>query len=172
MALTRSQQKYHFYKRYRAEEIIDLYKARFFALFDNACFKCGQIGPLEIDHHIPFSHGGQYEEGNLVALCNECNGDKNERMPNQFYTPAELQRIAPLLAAQKELFAFRWDWDFWKRDRAGYLASVGIEDATIHRMLFDEDYPGYVGLEEPARHAVVIKIDLDPEDFTAPARTD
>lgn len=80
-AVTRSQQKYHFHKRYRTEEIMDLYKARFFALFDNACFKCGQIARLDIDHHVPFSRGGRYEEGNLVALCQECNGDKKERTP-------------------------------------------------------------------------------------------
>jgi hypothetical protein len=171
-AVTRSQQKYHFYKRYRAEEIMDLYTARFFALFDNACFKCGHIARLDIDHHVPFSQGGRYEEGNLVALCQECNGDKKERMPAEFYTPAELERLAPLLAAQKALFAFRWDWDFWKRDRAGYLASVGLDEATIHRMLFNDDYRGYVGLGDPAQPVATIRVVLDPEGFMAPDRGD
>jgi hypothetical protein len=161
--MSRNQQKYHFYKKFRLEDIILLYRARFIALFDDACFKCGQLGPLQIDHHVPYSRGGSFEEGNLVLLCKECNEEKKERMPEQFYTPSDLRRLAPLLEAQKKLFEFKWDWGFWKRDRAGYLASVGLDGETIHKILYDKNYPYYIGLEEQEQPMATINLNINPD---------
>lgn len=36
---------------------------------------------LELDHVVPFKHGGKFVETNLQTLCNWCNARKGARMP-------------------------------------------------------------------------------------------
>lgn len=50
----------------------------------HVCFYCGLAKPVEIDHVVPISQGGQFRAMNLVACCRQCNARKRgQRMPSQ-----------------------------------------------------------------------------------------
>ena len=57
------------------------------------CRKCGADSPLEIDHVIPISAGGESVESNLQVLCRRCNRAKragsNEKSATTNQTSAE-----------------------------------------------------------------------------------
>jgi hypothetical protein len=57
------------------------------------CRKCGADSPLEIDHIIPISAGGESVESNLQVLCRRCNRAKragsNEKFATTNQTSAE-----------------------------------------------------------------------------------
>src|SRR3972149_602298 len=130
-------EKHELFKRFRLRAIEDIYKNKFFALFDHRCFKCGikeksysEIGQppvLCIDHHIPMILGGHLVPGNLVALCRICNNKKLDLPPEEFYTPDRLNKLKSLLDKQADIFAFTFDWNYWNQDRKGYLLNLGIE---------------------------------------------
>ena len=40
------------------------------------CCKCGEEGPLEIDHITPLSAGGSNERSNLHGICHACHAQK------------------------------------------------------------------------------------------------
>jgi hypothetical protein len=44
-----------------------------------ACYYCGSIGRLEVDHVLPRSRGGSNELGNLRLACAPCNAAKGVR---------------------------------------------------------------------------------------------
>ena len=44
-----------------------------------ACFYCGQLGRLTIEHLIPVSRGGRDSIGNYVLACHSCNASKGNR---------------------------------------------------------------------------------------------
>lgn len=67
-------------------------------LFDNRCFKCLSNTNLEIDHHYPLSKGFKLAEDNAVLLCKSCNTSKGNKMPEEFYTISELQKLEYILA--------------------------------------------------------------------------
>lgn len=131
-------------------------KEKFFALFDNQCFKCGQpetyvpgtkgLKVLCMDHHLPMAHGGHLVPGNLVSLCRTCNNSKLDRMPEEFYSAEELQRLSPLLELQHALFDFVFDDDAWRADPAGYLVGLGMSPELVQALLHDEEHPDYIGL--------------------------
>jgi 5-methylcytosine-specific restriction endonuclease McrA len=151
----RGKEKRELFKRFRLRAIEDIYKNKFFALFDHRCFKCGvkerpqiDIGPpvLCIDHHIPMILGGHLVPGNLVALCRNCNNRKHDLPPEDFYTPEELNKLKPLLEKQGDIFIFAFDWNYWNNDREGYLLSLGVEPNLVHELLYNHEYPDYVGI--------------------------
>lgn len=140
------------------------FKKRFFALFGNACFKCGSPGPLVIDHHVPVVRGGRLVPGNLVALCKRCNDRKQDKPPEVFYKPEELERLKVLLGRQDGMFDFKFDHEAFKADREAYLLSVGIDAETVRTVLSDPGHRHYIpppeedGEMNPAT-SVVISID-------------
>lgn len=152
----RTKEKRELFRRFKFRVIEDLYKQRFFSLFNNCCFKCGrpekdiqEIGHppiLCMDHHIPMALGGHLIPGNVVALCRDCNNRKLDKAPACFYSNEELLRLQPLLDAQANLFAFSFDWDQWNENREGYLLSMGVDQATVNAALHDENHPNFVGL--------------------------
>lgn len=168
----RRKEKIELFKRFRLRPIEDLYKDKFFALFKNQCFKCGikekpypEIGKppvLCIDHHIPMILGGHLVPGNLVALCRSCNNKKKDKPPEKFYTPEELAKLKPILNMQSDIFNFNFDWNYWNRDREGYLLSLGLDSKRVHEILYDENDRDYIGLPT---NKFVVSIDIDINDI-------
>lgn len=164
----RQKEKRQLWGRYVWSAIERLYKERFFGLFGHRCFKCGAddtacegaLPLLCVDHHIPMALGGHLVPGNLVALCRRCNGLKLDQHPHDFYTDAELERLAPLLAMQEEFFAFRFDWDAWDKDRSAYLIALGLPAAFVHELLHDEMHRDFIGLPDPRGNACAFSISL------------
>jgi len=153
----RGKEKRELFKRFRLPVIEDIYKNKFFALFEHRCFKCGiketshpefgQTSVLCIDHHIPMILGGHLVPGNLVALCRSCNSMKHDHSPEEFYTPEELDKLQPILEKQSDVFVFTFDWNYWKQDRQGYLLSLGVEPKLVYELLYNNEHPYYIGLE-------------------------
>jgi len=71
--------------------------------FQNRCAYCGKMLPLEQDHFIPLSKGGEYTVNNIVPSCKSCNSNKNDndvflRYPKQdFYSKKREQKILKYL---------------------------------------------------------------------------
>ena len=153
----RGKEKRELFKRFRFRAIEDIYKNKFYALFNHQCFKCGikerqpykQKGPpvLCIDHHIPMILGGHLVPGNLVALCRTCNNIKHDRPPDEFYTPEELDKLKPILENQGDIFNFSFDWNYWNQDRKGYLLGLGVEPNLVHELLYNHEHPDYIGMQ-------------------------
>ena len=171
----RGKEKRELFGRFRYRIIEDVYRKRFFLLFQNRCFKCGRpekqqaIGSppiLCIDHHLPMALGGHLVPGNLVSLCRECNNRKLDTPPTAFYWADELERLQPLLEAQHRLFEFSLDWDRWMNDRESYLRHLGAEPAAISAALEDEEDHRYVGPgrtsedRDSVSTTVVIRLDV------------
>jgi hypothetical protein len=166
----RRKEKRELFKRFRHRAIEDVYRARFFALFEHRCFKCGAVERthkivgqppiLCIDHHVPMAQGGHLEPGNLVALCRRCNEDKLDQPPDQFYTIAELERLRPLLDQQKTILEFTFDWDAWSADRAEYLRSLGVEAGLVQELLHNPDHPNFIGTQS---NTIGVTISVDDE---------
>ena len=58
------------------------------------CQLCGKRqGAMHRDHHFPKSLGGTGDPENQVCLCKEDNLKKGAHLPEDFYTPSQLQRI-------------------------------------------------------------------------------
>lgn len=166
----RGKEKRDLFNRFRLRAIEDVYKNKFFALFNHQCFKCGikerprkEIGQpptLCIDHHIPMALGGYLVPGNLVALCQKCNNIKLDLTPELFYTPEELEKLKPILEKQADIFEFYFDWEYWNRDREGYLLSLGVDRKLVHELLYDHEHPDFVGMPSDGI-AVTISVDLN-----------
>lgn len=112
--------------------------------------------------------GGHLVPGNLVALCRECNNRKLDQHPAYFYTQDELERLQPLLDAQRDLFSFSFNLDRWEQNREAYLLELGIAPEIVQAALKEEDFVGYVGTGEN-RLCVTIAVDnrsLQPETLT------
>lgn len=166
-------EKRTFFSRFRLRVIEELYKKKFFSLFDNRCFRCGVYEAptwvwapsiLCMDHHVPFSAGGRFEAGNLASLCRSCNSKKQDKDPAIFYPPALLRELQPLLNAQTALFAFEWDAGKWLADPPAYLAAIGVPADQIYSTFHDEHFHGYIHPDDIAPHVFCITIsaaDLD-----------
>lgn len=152
----RGKEKRELFGRFKLRAIEDVYKNKFFVLFDHSCFKCGtkerphkeisRPPVLCIDHHIPMALGGHLVPGNLVALCRSCNNKKLDSAPEEFYSPCELERLEPIFDQQHEVFSFAFDWDAWHKDREVYLVSLGVEPGLVRELLFNPEHPDYVGV--------------------------
>jgi 5-methylcytosine-specific restriction endonuclease McrA len=62
-------------------------------LFNRSCAYCGTSEKLCIDHHKPLSKGHALSRTNAVVLCNSCNCQKNNKMPEEFYPLDILKEI-------------------------------------------------------------------------------
>lgn len=165
----RGKEEYELFKRFRLRAIEEIYKNKFFALFDYKCFKCGIKEKLQpeygqppllcIDHHIPMILGGHLVPGNLVVLCRNCNNEKLDHPPKDFYTPEELEKLKPILEKQHTIFDFAFDWFFWKQDRQGYLLSLGVDPDLVHELIYNKVHPDYIGLESE-NIGITISVDI------------
>lgn len=168
----RTKEKRKLFGRFKIRAIEDVYKNKFFALFDHRCFRCGakekvrqEVGKppiLCMDHHIPIAHGGHLEAGNIVSLCRDCNNMKLDKLPEEFYTPEELKKLQPILDKQDEVFQFEFDYDRWYEDRESYLLSLGVDPELVHNLLFNKEHPDYIGI--PSENSR-ITITIDINDF-------
>lgn len=168
----RGKENRELFKRFRLRAIEDVYKKKFFALFDHRCFKCGvkekpdkevgQAPVLCIDHHIPMALGGHLVPGNLVALCRRCNDKKLDLPPEEFYTPNEIERLTRILDQQEEVFSFTFDWDSWHKDRKGYLLDLGVDARLVQELLFNPEHPDFIGT---ASNSIGVTITADLGDF-------
>lgn len=61
------------------------------------CQKCGKDKDLTLDHHIPVVSGGSLNSKNTVILCKSCNSSKCSKLPEIFYSSAELNNIEKIL---------------------------------------------------------------------------
>lgn len=50
------------------------------------------------DHHYPLSRGHGLMPDNAVLLCGSCNSFKKDKLPVDFYSSIELERVNYLLA--------------------------------------------------------------------------
>ena len=166
----RNKEKRDLFRRYKLRAVEDIYKKRFFALFNHQCFKCGiterpqvEIGKppvLCMDHHLPMKLGGHLVPGNIVSLCRNCNNAKSDKHPSDFYTQDELQRLEPVLKKEEDIFDFEFNYEKWDADRKQYLTELGVDSSLVYEILHDENHPDYMGL--PSEHTrVTISVDLD-----------
>lgn len=85
--------KYHVSNRERARDAahrrrsiqmnngsFKIYKKELFKIYNSACFYCGSLNKITIDHIVPISRGGTHSIGNLVAACAFCNGSKHNKL--------------------------------------------------------------------------------------------
>lgn len=161
----RAREKRELFRQFCVSPIIEHQKRRFFALFDNCCFKCGLYANPDIpyqtrrllcmDHHVPMALGGHLVPGNLVSLCRRCNERKLDMPPSTFYSSHELDSLQPLLEQQHSLFKFCFDWDKWQDSRAEYLLSLGIAQAVVDAVLHDQGDPDYVGLPQERVYIII-----------------
>jgi len=66
---------------------------------DSRCFYCKKRGPVQQDHYIPLSKGGDDSMENIVPACEDCNRRKQARDPVEFIMELEergLSTKAPL----------------------------------------------------------------------------
>ena len=61
--------------------------------FNNRCFNCKSKNNLCIDHHFPLSKGYGLSFDNAVVLCGCCNSSKNDKMPSNFYSSEQLNKL-------------------------------------------------------------------------------
>ena len=169
----RAKEKRDLFNRFRFRAIEDVYRNKFFALFDHRCFKCninekshpeiGQPPVLCIDHHIPMALGGHLVPGNLVALCRSCNNKKLDFPPEEFYTPDELNKLKSIFERQDDIFDFTFDWNDWNQDREGYLISLGVEHNLVHELLYSHEHPDYIGMPSD-NIGITISVDISDVD--------
>ena len=62
-------------------------------LFGYKCCRCASVDSLEIDHLYPLSLGHPLTKGNAIVLCRSCNRKKYNKLPENFFTQEELDKI-------------------------------------------------------------------------------
>ena len=53
--------------------------------FDGKCAYCGEELPLEQEHFIPVTKGGEYTHNNIIPACKSCNSSKGPRSFFEWY---------------------------------------------------------------------------------------
>jgi hypothetical protein len=63
--------------------------------FDHKCFRCGRTdGEFALDHTLPALYLWPLDTDNATLLCRDCNGEKADKWPSDFYTEDELARLS------------------------------------------------------------------------------
>lgn len=63
-------------------------------LFSHSCFNCGSKTELTVDHHYPLSSNNPLELDNAVILCQSCNSKKYKKLPENYYSEKELEKLS------------------------------------------------------------------------------
>lgn len=66
-------------------------------VFGGVCAYCGTKNDISIEHFIPISRGGGTAMGNVIPACLTCNKKKAGRLPEEWCSREQLERIARLL---------------------------------------------------------------------------
>jgi hypothetical protein len=66
-------------------------------LFDNKCVICESTKNLNIDHWYPLSKGYPLTRNNATLMCFNCNKNKGNSLPYEFYNKDTFERITKLL---------------------------------------------------------------------------
>lgn len=53
--------------------------------FNNRCAYCGKELPLEQEHFVALSRGGEYTHNNIIPACKGCNNNKRARTFEEWY---------------------------------------------------------------------------------------
>lgn len=61
--------------------------------FQGECFNCGATNNIHLDHHYPLSKGYALTRSNAVLLCKSCNSSKSAKLPEEYYTPHQLEAL-------------------------------------------------------------------------------
>jgi len=79
-------------------------------LYKHKCFNCNAKTRLEIDHYYPISkgYGIMYSGFNIGILCRKCNAEKNNKLPEEFYSKDKIEEFKRI----KEKFLF------WKKEQS------------------------------------------------------
>lgn len=156
----RRQDSNNFYFRYRHEVIWNHFRNKLLELFDGCCFACGSPECLQMDHHVPFSVGGRREPGNIVMLCDKCNVKKHDYLPEEFYSDDELCCLAPLLARESEVLAFRFDEERWKVGPYSYLCEIGVNPRLVKEVMENSLHPWAISSQEVYEYSINIAVRL------------
>lgn len=78
-----------------SRHISDALRSEILSRDRNACVFCGADDPLEIDHVIPVSKGGDSNPKNLQTLCRSCNRKKRTRVANATRSVASATQPPP-----------------------------------------------------------------------------
>jgi len=130
---------------FKLEVIAQVKRRQLLEMFDNRCFRCDTAQDLNFDHHWPIEKGGRLIPGNVMILCGPCNNLKRARLPEDFYSPAELTRAHALLLRQLDLFDFKFDWTGWTNHPKEYLVAVGATSEEAEAALSAPGHPLYAG---------------------------
>lgn len=80
------------------------------------CASCGEVKPLERDHVVPISKGGEHTASNIQGLCRHCNATKHNK-PNLAHTKEDVERTVSAAVAIK-----------------GEMAQIDVETAMADRL--------------------------------------
>lgn len=65
--------------------------------FGNCCAYCGETLPIEMDHFVPLSKGGDHINDNLLPACRSCNASKGNKLFEE-WRPQEAAELAAFIA--------------------------------------------------------------------------
>jgi 5-methylcytosine-specific restriction endonuclease McrA len=65
--------------RKNENKVFKVSKKELIKLYNSACFYCGSLDKITLDHVVPISRGGSHGIGNLVPACSFCNGSKHNK---------------------------------------------------------------------------------------------
>jgi len=92
---------YHRFRQERDEEF-DKY---IWEKFDKECFKCGESlqspSEMDLDHTMPLAALWLLDE-HATCLCSDCNSQKSDKYPVEFYTHPERKELAKVTGLSKE----------------------------------------------------------------------
>lgn len=86
---------------------------RVFERFGGSCFRCGKPltykarGPKQftMDHTLPALYFWPLKSMSATLLCRQCNAEKSDRWPSEYYSREDLQRLSVLTSLPFDLLA-------------------------------------------------------------------
>ena len=134
------------------------------------CAHCGRAATgmdMTIDHFIPKSKGGTYDDRNLVPLCKRCNGERRSKIvdPTEYYIFAPKAVIDACRAYKREWerqgrSANGFNWLTWRTERniimMFRLASVVQVDVEEEPWIWLQGSFFYLAMYLPNRKAIVV----------------
>ena len=118
-----------------------------FSKFQNKCFKCDKHldikkkGTYEIDHTLPHSLWWGYSTEDATLLCYDCNQEKTDKWPKDFYTKKELKKLSEMTG---------WDFDLLN-------GKPQMCKENVNRFLKNQDYFTEIWLQRGSGKKFLIK---------------